>query len=722
MKSSLGFRRSAKETAPANAAYNPQTLPTLSKPVSATVPPKKVIRALSSYRASAPQELSFTKGDFFYVIRDVSHTNGSDYYEAHNPVTGARGLVPREMFEGFDKANAAQRVISTAGPGARISGPVSPPQAIRYSNHPTSPKATPVFYAVVQHDFQAERPDELDAKAGDAISVVAHSNREWFVAKPIGKLGGPGLIPASFLEVRDPLTGQAITDLDDLIDRGELPPVEEWKRATMSYKANSIALGVVDSPNGGSVLNSQFQKMAVTSPGAENRYTYGAGSPSGYMPPHEERSSVVDQPHQPQHINHPPPQDEPLPVADISRLEVINPLPAGVLIRAEVSSFHFEANDWVFRINATFKPDSPAKKNPFDPNPPMSRELTLFRVYDDFYVFQIHLLRTFPIEAGRDPDHPDDLPPEEEEGPGTRILPYMPGPQDEVDETVTDTRRHDLDIYLKELVALREVGAEHILRCELVRKFFAARDGDIENEVPLPDGEDEYSGQGGNGIKNYYNQTNGHSSPRSEPRQTSEYNTSYNHRQPQISGGNAYTRHTAETSQYAGQESGHPYARARPTVSQDRDSGDGGGYSRQSEMDRNQGWKEEQHAHPYAREPSGGSVSSPTTRLNNPPFPSPPRRNASPQRSPYAQSSTRDRDSDYRGHNSTYSTSTANISSSGNPNSPRISSGNPNAAFVKIKIFHSSTDELIAIRVSPRVTLRQLMEKTRERLGNNVEN
>ncbi|KAG8755242.1 bud emergence protein 1 [Serendipita sp. 396] len=420
---SLGIRRSAKETAPTNAAYSPQTLPTLSKPVSATVPPKKVIRALNSYRASAPQELSFTKGDFFYVIREVTHTNGNDYYEAHNPVTGSRGIVPREMFEGFDKANAAQRVVSTSGPGARISGPVSPPQAIRYSNNPSSPKATAVFYAVVQHDFQAERPDELDARAGDAISVVAHSNREWFVAKPIGKLGGPGLIPASFLEVRDPHTGQAIADLDELIDRGELPPVEEWKRATMSYKANSIALGVVDSPSG--------------------------------------------------------------------------------------------------------------------------------------------------------------------------------------------------------------------------------------------------------------------------------------------------------------QEPSHPYARAKPAVTQDRDSrasGDSGGYNRKSEAERSRGWNEP--AHPYAREASGGSrgtepsVSSPTSRYNNPPFGSPRRQNISPQQSPYAQS----RDSEYKGHNSTYSTAMTNVGSSGNPNSPRISVSNPNAAFVKIKIFHSSTDELIAIRVSPRVSRRQLMEKIRERLGNNVEN
>lgn len=44
----------------------------LSKPASAkSFIPNKVIRAIDSRRAAAPQELSFSKGDFFYVTKDV---------------------------------------------------------------------------------------------------------------------------------------------------------------------------------------------------------------------------------------------------------------------------------------------------------------------------------------------------------------------------------------------------------------------------------------------------------------------------------------------------------------------------------------------------------------------------------------------------------------------------------------------------------------------------
>lgn len=73
----------------------------LSKPSTAVVPPKKVIRALQAYRPQAPTELPFQKGDFFYVIREVN-VNGA-WYEAHNPLSGARGLVPRALFDEFAK-------------------------------------------------------------------------------------------------------------------------------------------------------------------------------------------------------------------------------------------------------------------------------------------------------------------------------------------------------------------------------------------------------------------------------------------------------------------------------------------------------------------------------------------------------------------------------------------------------------------------------------------
>lgn len=79
-------------------------IPAVSKPTPAIQPPKKVIRALEDHRPQAPHELSFQKGDFFHVINEIDQ--GPGWYEANNPMTGARGLVPRSKFEVFSRSNA----------------------------------------------------------------------------------------------------------------------------------------------------------------------------------------------------------------------------------------------------------------------------------------------------------------------------------------------------------------------------------------------------------------------------------------------------------------------------------------------------------------------------------------------------------------------------------------------------------------------------------------
>lgn len=103
-----------------------------------------------------------------------------------------------------------------------------------------------MVYGVVQYDFNAERADELEAKAGEAIIVVAQSNPEWFVAKPIGRLGGPGLIPVSFVEIKDTTTMQTVADPLKAVRDAGVPRVEEWKKFAAEYKNSSISLGKFD--------------------------------------------------------------------------------------------------------------------------------------------------------------------------------------------------------------------------------------------------------------------------------------------------------------------------------------------------------------------------------------------------------------------------------------------------------------------------------------------
>jgi bud emergence protein 1 len=90
-----------RDAHPSHHISTPITSPTLSKATINLPPPTRVIRATSKYRSQGLGQLSFEKGDFFHVIQDVD--NQGLWYEAHNPVSGARGLVPRAMFEEFSK-------------------------------------------------------------------------------------------------------------------------------------------------------------------------------------------------------------------------------------------------------------------------------------------------------------------------------------------------------------------------------------------------------------------------------------------------------------------------------------------------------------------------------------------------------------------------------------------------------------------------------------------
>jgi len=101
------------------------------------------------------------------------------------------------------------------------------------------------------------------------------------------------------------------------------------------------------------------------------------------------------------------------------------------------------------------------------------RTWELARYYEDFYDFQIALLTEFPVEAGTT-------------GKKQRSLPYMPGPVNYVTDAITEGRRHNLDAYVKNLLA----QPPYIAKCTLVKQFFAPREGDYE--VDMGALEDEY--------------------------------------------------------------------------------------------------------------------------------------------------------------------------------------------------------------------------------------
>lgn len=133
-------------------------------------------------------------------------------------------------------------------------------------------RSGPMVYGVVMFDFNAERSDELNAKAGEAIIVIAQSNPEWFVAKPIGRLGGPGLIPVSFVEIRDMASDKAIENPAEAIRKAGVPKVEEWKKMAAEYKNSSITLGKfeVGGNNQGQPMEQAMERMSIQPNGRQS--------------------------------------------------------------------------------------------------------------------------------------------------------------------------------------------------------------------------------------------------------------------------------------------------------------------------------------------------------------------------------------------------------------------------------------------------------------------
>lgn len=272
----------------------------------------QVIRALYDYEAQSSQELSFSRGDFFHVI---SRENDPEWYDACNPaLPDARGLVPVSFFQalGRTERDSAQSDSSRSGQNsgknpdhdsgyaetsasgttdARSSASAAPPQPSTASKRESGlGKNSPMVYGIVMYDFQAERADELEAKAGEAIIVIAQSNPEWFVAKPIGRLGGPGLIPVSFVEIRDMASNTPVPNPQEAVRRANIPKVEEWKKMAADYKNSSITLGKFEvSGSGQQGIEQGIERMSLQQSG---QATGARTSQNGYVSFQKQQQSL----------------------------------------------------------------------------------------------------------------------------------------------------------------------------------------------------------------------------------------------------------------------------------------------------------------------------------------------------------------------------------------------------------------------------------------------
>lgn len=247
----------------------------------------------------------------------MGRENDREWYEACNPLHGTRGLVPVSYFEPVGKT---VRDSGSSTKSVTPSQPTAPHDSGYAERSVTSPNpaddaARPpmrmsksmgkgsgaMVYGIVMYDFKAERPDELEAKEGEAIIVIAQSNPEWFVAKPITRLGGPGLIPVSFIEIRDMTTGQAVPDAQEAVQRAGVPKVEEWKKMAADYKNGSIPLGKLET-NTPQTLQQGMDRMSLSNKSQTGGNVNGGPAPGNavsfppigyFFPPSADEGSLT---------------------------------------------------------------------------------------------------------------------------------------------------------------------------------------------------------------------------------------------------------------------------------------------------------------------------------------------------------------------------------------------------------------------------------------------
>ncbi|KAK6464118.1 Bud emergence mediator [Scheffersomyces coipomensis] len=438
------FRRSKRQSSNSTASSPKHSITRVTSIGAADVSdvlqsPKKVIKALYDYQPQGPGELKFSKGDFFHVLSDSvddttdgnSTDNSNAWYEATNPVTHVKGMVPVSYFEVFNRSRpvAQDTAISQGLTGNDIQNhnlqnqnqnayPTSPTQLSR-SNQRNSSQT---LYAIVLYEFIAEREDELNIYPGENLIICAHHEFEWFIAKPINRLGGPGLVPVTYVKIIDLLNPNAQNpdlnpsnqdDITRTINDFKIPTVEQWKDSNAKYQASTIPLGSISSTNQTPPVSSNSQFFEKDHNNNGNGNGYGSN-----------RSSLSSS--------------------------------GTVILEAGVDSYQLDHGRYQYLITAKLS---------------NGKIRQLYRYYQDFYDLQVKLLELFPYEAGKIEN-------------SKRIIPSIPGPLINVNDNISKLRREKLDYYLRNLIAL----PNHISRSEEVLLLFEVLDNGFDKELITSDG------------------------------------------------------------------------------------------------------------------------------------------------------------------------------------------------------------------------------------------
>lgn len=404
-------------------------------------PPKRVIRATQDYVSQSPHELSFHKGDFFHVLSDEDPYSGTGWIEACNPMTCARGYVPIPYFDILERSVPRSAFSLNMRNELNPHGSPLTPSLSRSSrsDSTSSTRTSCSTLATFKYDFQAELPHELSGKEGDNVLIVAKSNDEWLVAKHVGQISSPGLVPVTFMAFRNQFTGQPVEDQSYESILAQIPTVAEWEEQNKHLADQAIPLGTIDT-------HGPQKRTDDSLPPLPSSHKTWNTTPSAVHVMDDYFSSTDS----PSHTSTPFPSS-----ASPS-------MPMGTLTSASVDGMKPDTTHIWFRVRASYASAMCSREAPDQVRAYEVRQVLIHRSYHDFFVFHGTL--------ERESNHFDRLN-------NGHINPIMPSLPRIPDVNSSDSAVHcckELNMYMQHICAL----PEKYLRANAIRTFLEPRHGD----------------------------------------------------------------------------------------------------------------------------------------------------------------------------------------------------------------------------------------------------
>ncbi|EFP87133.2 hypothetical protein PGT21_010921 [Puccinia graminis f. sp. tritici] len=447
-------------------------------------PPALVIRATSDYEAKHAGQLSFQAGEFFHVTDVFTDLEGASWFQAENPLNSVQGIVPCTYFRKYGPSRPSNLRPIEKGSNRRVKsqlfqvfargkGPIpltlpapnlrNQSSASSESSQTAEPKPSisntryQSLFGTMKYTFTAERPDELSARYGEPVIIMAHSAEEWFVVKPIGRLGGPGFIPASYIEIQEIQTCRVLSSEQgrDLIRRSVIPTVEEWKERVAHYKACSITLGVITGSDSVSLNTPPRERTNPLGPGlVTGNYTATSDDQgSGYhtTTSAQQDPGVIDWRKRQAAFIQCAQEDEGLSLVEeeedddlTSKARIMKRY--GTLQKVNVTSFHREQGNFWYQVHAHFQHSDVGRRR---------RALVLYRLESHIETLESDLRSEFQ---------------------SSQTLPKLTSSPPPADEMACARRMEELRDYFDEFSGL----PESIRTSEAICEFLSSRQGDME--------------------------------------------------------------------------------------------------------------------------------------------------------------------------------------------------------------------------------------------------